>query len=243
MRKPRLIQFRGRGATGFRGVFIGPMDSLWAPSTLEDVMVAVVGDSFSEGIGLASPFDPDASYPHVLGHLLGWADVRQVAVGATGYLANGSGQSLKIRDQIANWGITPDVIVCAAGYNDQGSGFTAGATADEAALAWAAMRAAAPRAKIFVVGPWIGRRTAAVMQPYETALQSAFTTWADRNAHFIPLSNTSPVYTTGTGYVGATTGAGNSDIYVSSDGLHLNDAGYAYHAHRLAADIRKAIKT
>jgi lysophospholipase L1-like esterase len=46
---------------------------------------------------------------------------------------------------------------------------------------------------------------------------------------------------TGTGKVGATTGNGNGDLYVSSDGVHPNAVGVDYLADRLAASIRDSI--
>jgi lysophospholipase L1-like esterase len=239
-RKPRRVQIRSTGPTGFQGVFVGPSDTVWAPPATDTVLAAVTGDSFGEGIGTSSPADPDAPYPLQLGHLMGWSDVRQVAVGATGYLANGGVRST-VREQIARWGFIPDVIVCASGYNDQGSGFTPEATAGAALLTWQIMRLTAPRARIFVVGPWIGNRTAASMLPTETALSVAFARWNDGASHFIPVAGDASPWTTGTGRQGATTGNGNADIYMSTDGLHLNDAGHAYHAARMTNGLRAAI--
>jgi lysophospholipase L1-like esterase len=243
VRKGRRIQFRSRGAVGFQGVKVTTKDAVWQPDQADVLKIAVTGDSFGEGQGIASPYDPDAAYPLQLGHLLGWADIRQVAVGSTGYVTTASGVRSKVRDQIPNWGFVPDVIVCAAGYNDQGTGVTTAATATEAALAWAAMRAIAPKAPLFIIGPWIGRRTATNMLPYETALLAAFTAWGGSNAYFVKVSGDPSPWTTGTGYVGATTGTGNGDFYMASDAVHPTDAGHAYHARRMASAIRGIIGT
>lgn len=42
---------------------------------------------------------------------------------------------------------------------------------------------------------------------------------------------------TGNGKVGATTGNGNADIYISSDGTHPSNAGHEYLAWRLAGHL------
>ena len=47
---------------------------------------------------------------------------------------------------------------------------------------------------------------------------------------------------TGTGYVGATTGTGNCDLYVSSDGAHPSDAGHAAIGSALAHAITHQLK-
>jgi lysophospholipase L1-like esterase len=46
---------------------------------------------------------------------------------------------------------------------------------------------------------------------------------------------------TGTGFAGATTGSGNCDVYIISDGIHPNDAGHAYMASWLADAITNVV--
>lgn len=241
VRKARRITFCGRGSMAFQGVRIGPTANLWKPSSVDSLTVAVTGDSYSEGIGLASRFLPDAAWCNVMGRLLGWDDIRQVAVGSTGYLANSGGVRSKIRDQIPNWGFTPDIIVCAAGYNDHTT-FTPAAIAAEALLAWQAMRAAAPIAPMFILGPWAGQRNNdATTLAIEAALQSTFTSWAEANAYFIPQCSVAAPYVFGTGRVGATASNGNSDLYTSNDGVHPPDAGHEHIGRRGANDTRAIV--
>lgn len=237
-RSSRLIQFRCRGASGFRGVSMTALDTVWAAPADDEVIAAITGDSFGEAIGIASPFDPDAGYAQQLGHLLGWQDVRQVAVGSTGYLADASGVRSRIRAQIPRWGFTPDVIVCAAGYND--GAFAAADAAAEASRVWRDMRAAHPNARIFVVGPWVQARGTQSLA-LEKALAATFADWGDPLAHFIPVLTAPSPWNTGSGRVGATTGTGNSDVYTSTDGIHPSNAGHAYLATRIAASIRTII--
>lgn len=242
VRKARLIQVKARGEGGIQKVAMDALSNVWAPPLDEQLRVVITGDSITEGQGTSSPSDPDAAFAPQLAHLMGWQDMWQVGVGSTGYVADGSGTRSPIIDQIPYWPADIDAIVCAAGYNDQGSGVSASDTATAALAAWQAMRAAYPLAVIFVVAPWIGRRTAATMAAHEAALLAEFTAWADRDSFFIPVSADATPWTSGTGYVGATTGGGNSDIYVASDGLHFSDAGHAYHAQRIASGIRTALR-
>lgn len=238
VRQSRLIQFRARGIVGFRGVSMSPIDTIWAAPTDDEVVAAFTGDSFSEGLGVSSPFDPDAAYPHQLGHLMGWQDIRQVAVGSTGYIADGAAARSRLRAQIPRWGITPDVIVCAAGYND--SSFAISDVSAEAGRVWRDMRRAHPKARIFVVAPWVqARGTASV--PLENALRAEFVGWDDPLSHFIPVATDTPPWNTGSGHVGATTGTGNSDVYTNNDNTHPSNAGHAYIATRMAATIRTII--
>lgn len=241
VRKARRITFCSRSASAFIGVRVGPTANIWKPSLVDALTVAVTGDSYSEGQGLASRFTPDAAWNNVMGRLLGWDDIRQVAVGSTGYLTTSTRS--KIRDQIQNWGFTPDIIVCAAGYNDHTT-FTATAIAAEALLAWQAMRAAAPLAPIFILGPWSGQRNNdATTLAIEAALQSTFNGWGDSNAWFIPQCSIAAPYVFGSGRVGATASNGNSDVYTSSDGVHPSDAGHEHLGRRAANDIREIVRT
>lgn len=240
-RKDRHIRFRSRSTSGFGGVSIGATENVWQPNQQDVLKVAFTGDSYGEGQGLATSVNPDGAFVHVVSHLLGWRDPRQVAVGSTGYLQNATTRS-KIRDQIPNWAFTPDVIVCAAGTND--TSFAANAVGAEAALALQAMRAVAPMAPIFVVGPWAKNSgPSATYTAMESAISSAVSGLNDPKTFFIPTSTTGLEYLFGTGYSGATNGSGNSDRYIASDQTHPTDAGHAHIGRRVAADIRTAINS
>ena len=143
-------------------------------------------------------------FPQQLGYWLGWRDVRQTAVSMTGYVSTGSNGDVQtfgrmnLFDQIDWWGFTPDVIVCAGGYNDadlhpeQDPGdrgdytdelCTPALVAAQAVRTWQKMRDVAPAAPIFVFGPWAGSRGPdAPIVSVERALSEAFAAWSDPRA-------------------------------------------------------------
>jgi lysophospholipase L1-like esterase len=241
IRQPRHIRFRSMGGNLFGGVLVGALSTVWAPDESDVIRVAFTGDSYSDRLGYTgSTVLPDAMWCHVVGNLLGWRDVRQVAVGGTGYLNNGGVRST-IQNQIPRWiGIKPDVVVFAAGYND--SIASPSALTSAALLALQTVRASLPDAAIIVVGPWpgAGGQSAAVLSK-EAAILSAVQQFSDPLTMFVPQENVDTPWISGTGYVGATNGSGNSDLYISSDTIHPSEAGHIHLGRRAASAIRDAI--
>ena len=264
IRKCRHIRFRGRGSIGFVGVNVGPGDMVAPASQTDVIRVSATGDSFSEGgRAFAAPVDPDGVFPQQLGYWLGWRDVRQTAVSMTGYVSTGSNGDVQtfgrmnLFDQIDWWGFTPDVIVCAGGYNDatyirNRTRVTGGHYTDElctpalvaaqAVRTWQKMRDVAPAAPIFVFGPWAGSRGPdEAIVSVERALSEAFAAWSDPRAWYIPVS-VAPLsaesWIWGRGNDSAPRHDGNSDLYTSADGTHPNDLGGAYLGRRAAEAIR-----
>lgn len=111
------------------------------------------GDSFTSGTGADNQAD---GYVRVLGDTIGIRDLWASGLGSTGYLATAGGTRYTLGERAAAdlaraEAIRPvDVIFVAAGINDFGQGsITSAATALLDTL-----RAAAPKALIFVLGPW-----------------------------------------------------------------------------------------
>lgn len=253
-RKPRTITVEASDTSALRGVSVRATSNIWRPAQDVDRVVALAtGDSYSEGQGASSP--GLFAWPQVLGRLLGWADVRQVAVGGTGYLNPGTAQGRsKLSAQIARWMIVNsdlkpgdvDVITVAAGFNDYGAISGVTYTPDQIAVAaladWRAIRALLPRATIIVFGPHAGTRGGdARTLDMEAAFQTRFTQWNDANALFVPVNSTAAGNTPwifGTGKSGTANGSGNSDFTIAADGVHPTDAGHMLYARRAAAVIR-----
>lgn len=222
------------------------------PATVRNKCTTLVtGDSYSEGSGSSSR---GVSWGAIAGRLLGWSDVRLVAVGSTGYFANASGVRSKVRDQIPNWlsvntdltASAVDLVVIAAGLNDrslvQASTYTASQVGAEAAACVQSVRQTFPTAVIIVVGPWgAAYGPGSTIIAIEAAVQSAVAALGDGNTIFLPCSTDVSPWIAGTGYVGATNSSGNSDRAIGSDGLHPSDAGHALLAARFAAAYRRAI--
>jgi len=253
VRRPRTITVEASDTNALRGVAVRPTSNIWRPGTEPDRIVAIAtGDSYSEGQGASSP--GLFGWPKVLGRLMGWSDVRQVAVGGTGYLSwGGSLNRSPIASQIGRWltvnnDLTRDdvdIVTVAAGYNDHGAVggtiYTPEVIATQALADWRAIRALLPRATIMVMGPHAGARGPdGRTQAIEAALQARFAQWRDMNALFVPVVGTSGAtpWIFGTGKVGASAGNGNADIAISGDGVHPSDAGHMIYARRAAAAIR-----
>lgn len=238
-RKVRRIQFRTSAANGWGGVSVLPTDSIWAPPQNDVITAAFTGDSYAEGQGLTVPWNPGAFFPVVASDLLGWRDPRLTAVGSTGYLTTG-GRSI-VRAQLDWWDFTPDVVVVAAGAND--TAFSDTAVGNEAYETFKKIRAKYPQAPLFVFGPWakFSGPSAGVISR-EVAIQNAFNTFSDPNSFFFPMNQAGNQWITGTGYIGATNGSGNSDFYIKSDG-HPVDIGHEYIGRRVADCIRGVINS
>lgn len=238
--KTRDIYIEGDRNCGLYGVWILPTCDLAQPSPRERITALVTGDSYSESQGASWPW---AGWAPTVGKLLGWTDVRQVAVGSTGYIEDGSTRQPVIQ-QIPRWlqinsDLQPsdvDVIVCASGYNDwtrvNGGTNTAADVGNAAAATLSAIRGSFPSSLILVPGPWGGAKgPGSVIQAIESAVSAAVGALSDRMTKFIPVSTATAPWIFGTGRVGATNSTGNSDRVISSDGTHPGDFG-----HRVIAD-------
>lgn len=256
VRTPRVIAVEGSDTNAFRGVSVGATANIWAPRRSPDRIVALcTGDSYSEGQG-ATPSAGVLGFPQMLGRMLGWTDMRQVAVGGTGYFNTGpSGARSKLYDQIDRWmtvnsDLRPDdvdVVTCLSGYNDypsiSGTTYTPAEIAAEALRCWRKMRALLPGALIIVGGPHSGNRGPDQRTiDIEAALAAAFGVWADPLSAYVPLApSTARAWISGTGRVGATTGSGNADVMITTDATHPTELGHQLYARRLASNIRHAI--
>lgn len=236
----------GAGATFPTTIRINALASLWRPASADVLRMAWAGDSYPEGTSgdnvLATA---NAPLPIVAGELLGIRDVRQVVAGGTGYIADNNGTRSKFGAQIPRW-ITAqgpfDLIVISHGYNDYSAANTDMASFTAEVLADLRLIRASSPAPIVVLGSWGGKRgpdqnTLNV----ETGIQAAVTQFNDPLCRFVAVSSATSPWQFGTGYQGATNGSGNSDLYVSTDGIHPNLAGHRYLGYRAANAIRAAV--
>jgi lysophospholipase L1-like esterase len=241
VRQVRHFRVEGWGSAGMRGVSVGALDKVWPPSKADLIRAAVVGDSITaqQGSGL-----PNGGFAYHLGKLLGWTDVRAVGLGGTGFInpstySSTFGDATRVADVVAT---NPDVLVIPASSNDAGN--TAGAVTAAALATYQAYRAALPKVPIICGGVWGGATgPLSTWIAVETAAQAAFTSWADPNSWFVPVS-TDPTgaWVTGTGHLGATNGTGNSDVYVgAADTTHPSEDGHLYLARRYANAIRTQV--
>lgn len=193
-------RFRVEGSQfEFRGVQVGPTYNVWAPADSDSLLVANVGDSVSAQTGATTP---NGGFNTRLGKLLGWTDVWQVALGGTGFIATGTyastfGDATRVADVVA---ANPDLVYICGSQNDTGS--SASALTAAALACFQAYRAALPKVPIVVSGIYASTTGPnAAVTTAEGAILSAFTSWADPNSWFIPVSTDATgawIYGTGT---------------------------------------------
>ncbi len=157
-----------------------------------------------------------------LSSMLG-ADYENAAVGGTGFLKRGGSDNRNNILQSMDYSLadeTWDLIFLCISQNDPWVGNSAGVTANFRAAIERA-RVAHPQALIVVLGSyWAG--AGASMLTMETALFAEAVSYNDPGIITIErLTKAGGAPIVGTGCVGATTGAGNSDVAISSDGSHM----------------------
>lgn len=184
----------------------------------------VVGDSFTEGYGASSR---EATWASIAVGTLGWRATID-GVGGTGFSkrsATDGSQGVGFRDRLlrhADDGVDYDVVVLQGGLND----WQASAVQEAAAVRHAVRTAqdAWPDAVVVVFGPaeplGDGVRRLKLLPAIREASEEAGAVFVDPSAPtpWITRSNTS--------------------VFDLGDGLHLNDAGYAYLAARFVAEIQ-----
>lgn len=233
------IDFTASGCH-FGGLNVGPNDTVWKSSYPIGARVIVMGDSFSDGSSATFRL---AAYWDTLGKLMGWRDIWSSSIGATGYLTSTTFRSRVATDVIA---FNPDIVIVAGGHNDVGT-FTLAQVQTEATLLFQQIRAALPNAKIIAFSNFASNGSPSQNTlDIRDAIKNAIN--ADTGPHLFVDSIVATVagantlgYATGTGRIGATTGSGNGDFYMSSDATHPSQAGHDYYARRYAADIAAAM--
>jgi len=110
------------------------------------------------------------------------------------------------------------------------------ATATAAGTVAAQARTQWPNAFIVVMGPAGNGNGTAIYSTTETQIFAAAAPYV--NGTLSQWQGVNRPWTSGTGTAAAPAGNGNNDLYVGSDGVHLNDAGIAYIATRMAPVLR-----
>jgi lysophospholipase L1-like esterase len=239
-RATRDIIIEGAGSS-FGGVAVGPTEGLTKPvGTVR--RLAIVGGSYAAGGGASIV---ENGFANILPDLLGIRDIWNSGIGGTGFTANGTTQTTylqRISDIVA---AAPDIIMCEGSRNDN-TATSAQIIAAVTAYVAAVRQQVSPRVPIVIFGAIPGGGVTLISaQAVETAVASAVATIGDPRVRFVPCANSpSGPYLTGTGNIGAPTGSGNCDVYISgSDHVHPIDAGHAYLARCLADDMMGQVFT
>lgn len=235
------------GSFAINQLVVGPTDTLY-PGTFHPTVVGFMGDSYCVNNG--------GEITHTAARILG-VTAYVNAEGGTGYNQNQAGTGGK---QVFSGRLptvtaaNPDALVIYGGINDG----TTTLQADCLALIQAA-RASIADLPIVIVGSQAPPSAVSSAATKSALLKNAAA--AGRAAYVDPVtgnvyaaSGTQLVAGTpwivGTGYQGATTGSGNADLQIGSDGIHpyvgsaangYTDSGYLYHGIRLAEALRVAL--
>jgi lysophospholipase L1-like esterase len=235
---PRRVRVEGQYVT-FGGIQKAIVQTIWRTTRDLGPKAVIVGDSYLLGIsGTASP-GVFLDRPWVwdgwgarAGRYLGW-NVYPSAVSGTGYLATDSGTEVKYADRLTTdvVNLSPDIVVVSGGLNDQG--LTLASVQTQVNAVYAALRTGLPNATIYALEPF------SPLDTYDTNLGTiaGYISAAAATNNCTYISGCSNWFT-GSGYAGATSGVGNSDIYIAPDGYHPTAAaGYPYLAERFVAAI------
>jgi lysophospholipase L1-like esterase len=228
----RTIRIEGSGALG--PITRQSTATVALPESRSGPRVIVLGDSWTEGTGSGSVL---LGYARQLGTIMGWRDIWSSGSGGTGYLADGvttpPRKTFRARSATDVIAPAPNVVIVAGGIND--TAFTGAQVGAEATLLYAALVAGLPDVQIIVIGPWWPKAASTITNQVEANRVAIRAAAIAAGLYFIdPVAEG---WITGTGHVGATTGDGNADVFISADGAHPSAAGHQYLAERLAGHL------
>lgn len=210
----------------FNAVAIGPLDRVWPVSYEDTVRVGFMGDSITEGYNATQM---STSWWNTLSDLMGWKRALNFGRTSIGYINDGG--SYTLGDRLASVSAFPlDVLICAGGINDWAA--TEQQEHDAVVAFITSAQSLMPRVKLIIVGPFAAPGQAVRDQIFD-AIKAAC---AEKSVDYIDTKLPYP-WQFGTGRVGATTGNGNSDLYISSDNVHPSQAGHDYLAQRLYQSV------
>lgn len=239
------IEFSGYSAW-FRRLTVGPSAVVSRVQRNLGPRLIIVGDSQVEGAnGTANVLGNSLGFAPEAGRLLGIPDTWASGLGNTGYVADNAGVYVTIGSRITADVVNqaPDWVHLEAGQVDAGLGSPPSYATMLAAVTsvLTTLKAGLPNALITHQSPF---------RPYTTNAPAGAATTAGlaiRNAirdacaakgvPFIDVSS----WLTGTGNTGATTGNGNADVYMSTDGVHLSPAGHLAAGAMLAARLKRGL--
>lgn len=241
-RKRRRITYECAADSNFAGVRVGPLDTVWTPDKSDAIRFLMSGSSYVDG-GNSFPILGGIDIPNLIAKRLGWSDPWNVGIGGTGFISQGAGNAFytnlgRVSDVLNN---SPNILIAEGLINDTGS---SAATVTAAVLTYLqTVRAAKPTLPIIVLGafPTQTGPSAAVLAT-EAAGLAAVTSFADNLTWFCPIAN-DPLgpWQSGSGKVTATSGSGNNDVYMSSDGTHYTQPGLDYLSQRIVNFVRNTV--
>lgn len=233
----RQVTVEGQYGQGFAGGFTEATGQLRRPD--DDVpAMTFLGDSYV--FGSSATLLGDGIVP-VMGDWMG-VRVHASGSGGTGWATPAN---LRFDERIAAGDLSlgdaaPDLVCLMASINDRARDM--GMVQANAAAGLRGARAKHPGVPIVVFG-CLPAATGGTTLACEQAVQAAVAQVADAQTAFVPVTgDATGAWVTGTGRIGATSGAGTSDWATVPDGIHPGDEGCAYIGRRYAAAAVAALR-
>jgi lysophospholipase L1-like esterase len=240
------------GAQDFKGVNCLPTGTLSYPTLTDNFTAAVIGDSQGGGGG-PSPTQQSA-FAWQMMYLMGLPDLQNCSIGGTGLVTaatatNYGGHAiadLQYQNAFRPIGLI-FVQLSANDHDPTGLLPAAGLQANSLAF-FRALRAAFPSVPIVATGVVTGGAVAlSVHQSIEAVSAANIATLqaaGDSMLFYVPASlDPGGAWVTGTGNTGAPNGTGNADFDISSDNLHMSEAGQSLYARKAMTGFLNQIAT
>lgn len=234
----RLITIYFTGNAFFVGLNVGAQDRVWKEPSPDEAKIAYFGDSYGEGVGVTSSIR--GALPYVFGELMGAPNVISSSSAGTGYANAGSNVTWAARvarDMDYNLIGDMDLVTVFGTANDNAQ--SDGAVTAAITSTITDLMVAQPNAIIVVAGPQyaVGIQTTLARYALVKAAVQAVPGYGGR-LFYVDNGPADQNWMSGLGKQGATTGTGNGDFYVASDGVHPYDAaGSSYLATRLKGAV------
>lgn len=221
------------------------------------VTASFMGDSYQQGGDYSLVGLPFIQY---IAELCGFGAITASSIGGSGYGTANSSDPVAYPSFLSSIRLnvvtrdTPQVHICQGGINDPGDSTTTTAMQNY----YSAIRSALPNALIVAQTAWApvqsdGANPAGKYQAMRTALYNTMAniagpwiiidnlagTW--RTSRGTASTTATGAWQTGNGRVGATTGSGNGDTWVSSDGTHPSAVGFKGLAELFATAYKAAV--
>lgn len=225
----------------FRGLSIGPNDTVFPATRPLGAKTIVFGDSFTGATGATAECTGFAAQ---CVNMFGWEPMIS-GVGGTGYINPGTNTTFINRVQHDIISYNPDVVIIQGGQNDTGSSKAAVQAA--ATLLYQTVQAGLPKAKIFVLGNIAISGISAAITDTRDAIKAACATCkipfidsidgVTYDSNGVALKAAVGNWFTGTGNIGSVQTTGNRSYYTWTDSGHPSQAGHTYIGNRLATEI------
>jgi lysophospholipase L1-like esterase len=240
------------GAQDFKGVNCLPTGTLSYPTTPDNFTAAIIGDSQGGGGG-PSPTQQSA-FGWQMMYLMGLPDLQNCSIGGTGFVAantatNYGGHAIAdLEYQNAFRPIGLIFVQLSANDHDITDLLSAPGLAANSLAFFQALRAAFPSVPIVATGVVTGGAVAlSVNQSIEAISAANISTLqaaGDSMLFYVPASlDPGGAWITGTGNTGAPNGTGNADFDISSDNLHMTEAGQSLYARKAMTGFLNQIAT